>query len=395
MLKHISIVDDDYRITQFISVLAKKWGYAAKQYTDVLRFINIDHNPQEVIMLDLNMPVLDGLEVIRQLAQKKCRSALVLMTGHDERILRSAQILCKEYNLQCLDVFTKPIKISKLKNLLARFNQSLTPAVPPKIPPWLPDKYDLQRAMDNNELLLHFQPQVNIKSGLVNRVEALVRWLHPQHGLIYPDQFIPLAEQEGLIDQLTQQVIEMAVWEGQNWWGSGKGTKISINISAHNICNIGFFEYLIRMFHDNGLSTDQISLEITESQLMMKWGGALNTLTRLRMKGFSLSIDDFGTGYSSFSHLHKIPFSEIKIDKSFVMSMTQDPTARAIVESCVLLSHKLGMTCVAEGVESQQHLALLAAMGCDMAQGYYFARPMPAKELPAWLNHWHRQQCNG
>ncbi len=395
MLKHISIVDDDFQVTQFLSVFAKKWGYAAKQYTDVLNFLDVEHHPHEVIMLDLNMPNVDGVEVIRQLAQKKCRSALILMTGHDERILKSAQILCKEYNLQCLDILTKPINVSKLKKLLARFKQSREPQEPPRSAIWIPSKHDLTQALDNNELLLHFQPQVNINTGLVNRVEALVRWYHPQHGLIYPDRFIPLAEQEGLIDQLTQRVIEMAVWEGQAWWENNKEINISINISAHNICNYDFAEYLIRLFHDNKLPASQLSLEITESQLMMQWGASLDALTRLRMNGFSLSIDDFGTGYSSFSHLHKIPFSEIKIDKSFVMSMTQDATALAIVESCVLLSHKLGMTCVAEGVESQQHFAILESMGCNMAQGYYFARPMPATELLAWLSHWHGQRCHG
>ncbi len=395
MLKHISIVDDDSQVTQFISEFIKKWGYSAKQYTDVLSFLSLDHNSHEVIMLDLNMPNLDGVEVIRQLAKQKCRSALVLMTGHDERILKSAQILCKEYNLQCLDVFTKPIKISKLKNLLAQFNQSKNSDVSPPPPIWMPSKKDLEKALSNHELLLHFQPQVNLNTGLINRVEALVRWRHPQHGLIYPDRFIPLAEQEGLIDQLTQQVIEMAIWEWQAWWLDNKEMNVSINISAHNICNHDFPEYLIRLFHDNGLPASQLSLELTESQLMMQWGMSLDTLTRLRMNGFSLSIDDFGTGYSSFAYLHNIPFSEIKIDKSFVMAMMQDPTALAIVESCVQLSHKLDMTCVAEGVESQQHMAKLESMGCNMAQGYYLARPIPIKELLAWLNHWQRLRCNG
>jgi len=395
MLKHISIVDDDAQIARFIGTLANKWGYKSEQYTDVLSFLKKEYDPQDVILLDLCMPILDGVEVILQLAQKECRAGLILMTGQDERILKSAQTLCKEYQLHCLGGVTKPIKVPRLKTLLSGFSQFLPKKVDPQPPSWVPTKQDLQQALDNNELLLHFQPQVDIKSGLVNRVEALVRWHHPTHGLIYPDSFIALAEQEKLIDQLSERVIQMAIWEGQKWWQQGRNIEISVNISAHNICNFSFPEYLINYFQSHDLPPSLISLEITESQLMEKWGASLDTLTRLRMKGFALSIDDFGTGYSSFAHLHKIPFSEIKIDKSFVMNMTTDSTAKAIVESCIMLSHKLNMTCVAEGVESQQHLCLLASMGCDMAQGYYFARPMPANELTTWLNRQSREAHYG
>jgi len=386
MLKHISIVDDDAKITQFISTLVHKWGYETNQYTDVWSFLKKEHDPQDVILLDLCMPVLDGVEVIRKLAENRCQAGLILMTGQDERILKSAQSLCKEYQLHCLGGVAKPIKIPRLKTLLSGFSQFLPASVELQAPSWSPTKQDLKQALENDELLLHFQPQVDIKSGLVNRVEALVRWDHPVHGLIYPDSFIALAEQEKLIDQLSEKVIQMAIWEGQQWWQKGKNIEISVNISAHNICNFNFTENLINYFQDHDISSSLISLEITESQLMEKWSASLDSLTRLRMKGFALSIDDFGTGYSSFAHLHKIPFSEIKIDKSFVMNMTKDSTANAIVESCIMLSHKLNMTCVAEGVESQQHLCLLASMGCDMAQGYYYARPMPGNELNSWLN---------
>ncbi len=391
MFKHISIVDDDSQITQFISNLVQRWGYPSKQYTNIPRFLATAHNQDDLIILDLCMPELDGVEVIRELARKKCRSSLILMTGQNERILNAAQLLCKEYQLQCLGGFTKPIKVINLRELLDDFYQIRTPTVRQPDLVWLPNKHDLQQALDNKELLLHFQPQINIKTGLVDRVEALVRWLHPEHGLIYPDHFIALAEQENMINRLTEQVIEMAIMVGKNWWENGNSMKISVNISARNICNHAFPEYLSRLFHDNELSPSLISLEITKSQLMEQWGTSLDTLTRLRIKGFSLSIDDFGTGFSSFSNLHDIPFSEIKVDKSFVMNMTQDPTARAIVESCIMLSHKLNMTCVAEGVESQQHLNILADMGCDMAQGYYFAQPMPVKEVLAWIcphNNW-------
>jgi len=395
MLKHISIVDDDAQIARFIGTLANKWGYKSEQYTDVLSFLKKEYDPQEVILLDLCMPILDGVEVIRQLAKKECRAGLILMTGQDERILKSAQTLCKEYQLHCLGGVTKPIKVPRLKALLSGFSQFLPIKVDQQPASWVPTKQDLQQALDNNELLLHFQPQVDIKTGLVNRVEALVRWQHPTHGLIYPDSFIALAEQEKLIDQLSERVIQMAIWEGQKWWRQGREIEISVNISAHNTCNFSFPEYLINYFQSHDLSPSLISLEITESQLMEKWGASLDTLTRLRMKGFALSIDDFGTGYSSFAHLHKIPFSEIKIDKSFVMNMTKDSTAKAIVESCIMLSHKLNMTCVAEGVESHQHLCLLASMGCDMAQGYYFSRPMPANELTTWLNRQSREAHYG
>ena len=190
-------------------------------------------------------------------------------------------------------------------------------------------------------------------------MEALVRWLHPERGLIYPDEFIWLAEKEGLMEDLTRTVIDQSVHQEQQWQNNVKWICVSVNISAIDITSLKLPEQLAELLEANKLSPSKLTLEVTETALMGELVKSLDILTRLRMKGLGLSIDDFGTGYSSLSQLHRVPFTELKIDQSFVISMLEDEEARAIVKTCVMLGHELKMKVVAEGVESKEHLEIL------------------------------------
>jgi len=231
----------------------------------------------------------------------------------------------------------------------------------------------------------HFQPQINIQTEQIVGVEALVRWQHPQYGLIYPDKFISVVEKQGMMDQLTTQVINLAIKQISNLLEHRRNIPVSVNVSAENINSLSLPEYLSQLLHDNQLDPTMLVLEITETALMGELVTSLDILTRLRMKGFDLSIDDFGTGYSSLSHLHRIPFTELKIDQSFVKNLDSDDTSLAIIKTCILLGHELNMSVIAEGVESKEILQELQALGCDNAQGYYIARPMPGEQLMHWL----------
>jgi len=244
---------------------------------------------------------------------------------------------------------------------------------------------ELRQAIEADQLVLHYQPKLCLKTGLMYGVEALVRWPHAEHGLIPPDQFIPLAEKTNLIQSLTWWVLNTALRQCRAWQEAGLQLKVAVNLSAALLQDEALPAHVAELLESNGVNPAQLTLEITESALMADIKQATNNLERLHQMGVKISIDDYGTGYSSLAYLCQLPVSEIKIDKSFVLGFMTQPTNTAIVRSTIDLGHSLALQVVAEGVEDQQTWLGLAALGCDMAQGYHMARPMPAEKLLAWL----------
>jgi diguanylate cyclase (GGDEF)-like protein len=244
---------------------------------------------------------------------------------------------------------------------------------------------ELRRAIDQHELSLYFQPKVDYQLGRITCVEALVRWQHSQHGLLGPDQFVPLAEQTGLIRPLSAWVLEAALRQCHQWRQAGFDLAVAVNLSMRNLHDPEIPEMIRRLLARWGVPPARLVVEITESSLMADAARAMDVLTRLRDMGIGISIDDFGTGYSSLAYLKRLPVDELKIDKSFVLHMGSDENDAAIVRSTIGLAHDLGLTVVAEGVEDEAVWDLLGALGCDLVQGYYISRPQPAAELTAWL----------
>ena len=242
---------------------------------------------------------------------------------------------------------------------------------------------DLRRALDADELLLHYQPQIDLKTGQICGVEALIRWQHPSRGLVPPDEFIPIAEHTALIAPLTRKVLEMALKQVRAWLGAGYVIPVSVNLSARNLIDEEIHEEILDQLKTYGLPAELLQLEITESAIMADPTRARAMLIRLHEAGLRLSIDDFGAGYTSLGQLKDLPLAELKIDRSFVMSMEDDPANTLIVRSIVELSHNLGLTAVAEGVETESELATLVSYGCDIAQGYLFSRPLTPDALLA------------
>jgi diguanylate cyclase (GGDEF)-like protein/PAS domain S-box-containing protein len=245
---------------------------------------------------------------------------------------------------------------------------------------------ELRRAIADDELVLHFQPSIDLRTGDICGAEALVRWEHPTHGLTPPTEFIELAEVSGLIQPLTRWVLERAVRQICSWRDEGVHLPVAVNLSVRNLYDLELAPWLNSLLLDHGVEASMLTLEITESELMDDPLYAMEVLGKLKALGLSTSIDDFGTGYSSLAYLKNLPIDELKIDRSFVGSMVTDESDLTIVRSTIDLSHNLGLDVVAEGVEDGATLARLAELGCDRAQGYYLSRPVPADQLTAWLD---------
>ncbi len=386
----VYILDDELALVELHCEIAEMAGFEATGFTRASEFFAqvTRFTPGSILLLDLLMPEMDGIEVMRRLAQIPNPPAIILMSGHDVGILNSAEKLCRAHGFDVLASLSKPVSLQQLKSILQRYG-------PDKPTPTGEIRRihtgsqlgmeDLVYAIENEQLVLHFQPQIRLETGELSGVEALVRWRHPDLGIINLEHFIPQAEDNGLIAKITRWVINAAVKQEQLWTRQGLDVAVSVNISAADITSLVLPEQLAELLEHNELEPSRLTLEITESALMGELVTSLDILTRLRLKGFGLSIDDFGTGYSSLSQLHRVPFTELKIDRSFVANMIRDDEAHAIVKTCIMLGHELNMHIVAEGVESEYHLQQLKQLGCDIAQGYAIARPMPADELLFWV----------
>lgn len=260
---------------------------------------------------------------------------------------------------------------------------------PESVEPYVPDHLallgELREAIENNDLVLHYQPKVSFKTGKALGVEALLRWHHPIRGLIAPDRFIPLAERASLIHPLTLWVVEAALRQARDWRNAGTQLGIAINISAHDLQDPKFADLVTQLCAATGTPHRDVTFELTERSLMSDTARAKGTLLQLSKMGIGLSIDDFGTGYSALSYLQSLPVNEIKIDRSFIANFVADPRARRIVHAIIDLGQSLGVGVVAEGIETREAWDVLTDLGCDMGQGYHIGRPMVAHQLSHWL----------
>ena len=247
-----------------------------------------------------------------------------------------------------------------------------------------------ERALSENKLRMLYQPKVSLRDGRLTRVEALVRWEDEEHGPVSPSRFVPLAERHGLIDPLTEWGLRTTLRQWRRWREQGLDTKLAFNISAVSLQRLDFPDLVERMCRGLDVPTDRLVLELTEgaTQPLVK---LMDALTRFRIKGIGLAIDDFGTGYSSLSQLRQLPFTEVKIDRSFIAEVATARDSRLIVRTVVELAHGLGLIATGEGVETVEQLRVLAELGCDVAQGYLVSPPIEPDELQAWKEEFARR----
>ena len=384
------LVDDDYIMHRVTTVILNDLGISsvinAMSGQAALEILQENDDQIDVVICDLNMPEMDGVEFLRHLAQRNFSGSLILTSGEELRILRTVEKLAIEHDLQVLGVLEKPptpAKIGELLESLDQVQQEGTLVLVDAI-----SLVELKYAIEADQLDTYFQPKIDINSGRVVGVEALVRWNHPTKGVIRPNDFIPLAEENGVIGDLTDVVCHKALEYARQLKEMGHDLSIAINLSVDSLTNLEWPDRISGVLDQFGLESSRISFEVTESRLMGHLSIALDILNRLSLKRFNLSIDDFGTGYSSMEQLQRIPFSEFKIDRAFVHGAAREPAARAILESSVSLAKKLDMKVVAEGVENQQDWDLVAELGCDQVQGYFVSRPMPFTQLVEWLEEY-------
>jgi EAL domain-containing protein (putative c-di-GMP-specific phosphodiesterase class I) len=383
----ILVVDDDGEVGEFVCAVAQGMGYQCTATTDATTFLEKLAADITLVLLDLMMPGMDGIELLRLLGKRRCKAGIVLMSAVGKRIVESAEQLALVLDLSVVGHLQKPFLLGELEAVLQRFPApEASPAVHP-IHLFAIQKPELQGAIEHNEFVVYYQPQVDIKTGCVSGVEALVRWQHPKRGLIFPESFIGRMEKFGLIDELGWIVANCGMSEvGQFANGDGKTLKLSLNASVNSLRDLNFPDILVSIAKKHGVSPEDVTIEITETGLIREPVRTLDILTRLRMKKVKLSIDDFGAGYAMMQQFRNIPATELKIDKSFVQQMMDNDRDRIMVQKTIEMGHELGLQVMAEGVETQEQLDLLRSNGCDSAQGYLFSRPIPAGEMVNWLH---------
>jgi len=393
---HIYLVDDDEAYVNLMQAMVDAAGFNCTAYTSSASFLEAPITDCDLIILDLNMPEKDGIEVMRELTEKQLNPSFILISGFDERVLHSARQFAESKQLNVANILSKPIETEefidvlikvyaecKLAHLLKVTKQSKEIKII-KTPDDAITVDELKLAIETHELIVYIQPQVHFSNGALSGGEVLVRWQHPARGLVFPDQFIPLAEQYHLMGELTEVVILESIKAFKKIRAAGIDTQLSINLSAQNINDLTLPEKLGELLKDHAIAPEAFVLELTESAMLTDTSAALDIFNRLRMKGFLLSIDDFGTGDSSLKKLYQSPFSELKIDQHFVRRIEKDSDAISIVKICNLLAKEFKMHTVAEGVETQAIWDKLKALDCDIAQGYFIARPMPVIDFVNW-----------
>lgn len=342
-----------------------------------------------LIVCDLAMPQMDGVQFIEKLAVLAPRTPLVLVSGTNDKVLKLVEGLAHELELNLVGAFKKPMLAADVRRVLAR------PEIAPERGRAAPviDALQLREALARGQFEVYYQPIVQLAGGHLLGVEALMRWNHPLHGILGADHFIPLAERNGLIFSLTQRVAADAIAQLGIWHRAGPDSglppSVSLNISPHGVGPPGFPDDLAAAVVAEGLRPEQVTLELTETAIAES-SEATRFVSRVRLRGFHLAIDDFGTGHSGLGQLRRLPFTSLKIDKTFVSGTLQDREARAIVEAGVRLGRQLGLKTVAEGVEALEEWSTLDALGCDAAQGYWISPPIPADQIPDWIQRWRR-----
>ena len=387
----ILVIDDDQVVGEIVSALAKAMGLHCDVAKSPDSFFDLVAPETSLILLDLVMPEMDGIEILRLLGERKCKARIVLMSGINIRVIETAKKLAQTLGLTVVGHLQKPFPLSQLRDVLGTNLSPDAPRVPKEAPLIaIPDEQLIQ-AFERNEFVLYYQPQISMETGMVTGVEALSRWQHPELGLVFPDNFISRIETLGLMDRFCWITAERALHEVKQFEGpDGFLPRLAINVSVSSLRDLKFPDIFMDLAKKHDFPAERIVLEITESGLI-EFALALDVLTRLRMRNFQLSIDDFGTGYSMMKQLQNVPAIELKIDKTFVMNMHGNHSDLVMVEKIIEMGHELDMEVIAEGVETKDQLDSLRQKGCDGVQGYLFSRALPPAEMVRWLETYRSQ----
>jgi EAL domain-containing protein (putative c-di-GMP-specific phosphodiesterase class I)/CheY-like chemotaxis protein len=378
-------LDDDQLLGDVVLLVGREVGFDVTSTSQPEELEELLPQVQpDVIMVDLQMPRVDGVKVLRHLADRSVGAAILLVSGMDLRTIAGAEQYGKSRGLRMLGALQKPFSPEELMAKLASVKSAIAPLT----------AADLVKGMERNELQVYYQPTIQrFADGTwdVAAMEALVRWHHPEKGVLAPDSFIAMSEEEGLGRAITDYVIQCGVEQLKVWQATRLNIGLRVNLPAILIADVEFPDRLEALLVEQEVDPAALTVEITETAMLDKNPDTIDILTRMRVKNINLAIDDFGIGYSSLTQLFEMPFNEMKIDKSLVSRAPHSKEARIMIEALVDLAHKLNLTVCAEGVESKATLDFLSEVGCDSAQGYFISRPVTAKEIPRIISGWSLQ----
>jgi EAL domain-containing protein (putative c-di-GMP-specific phosphodiesterase class I)/FixJ family two-component response regulator len=389
--ERVLIIDDDPDVGRLLEMQVKATGREVRLTDDPEAFLAIHREwKPDFVVIDLVMPKMDGLDVLTHLSHDHCTASVVISSGMGGRVMDAARRFADANGLKIAGVLGKPHTQAELRAVFERDASPLAKKAAESAPAptsWRAAEFqsDFRAAVTGDQVSVAYQPKVDCKTGAVVGYEALARWTHPARGSISPDEFVPLAERFGLVSLLTERVMGEAL----RWFAGrehAEGVSIAINISAGEFDEPALDKRFVSACAEAGVDPGNVILEMTETSAMAEPARSLQLLTRLRLEGFHLSLDDFGTGYSSMLQLARLPFSELKVDRSFVMTALTSDESVIVIRSIIDLGHALGMKLTAEGVEDGTVLALLTDLGCDFAQGFHIARPMFPEVLEAWTS---------
>lgn len=377
-MSRLLVIDDDPDMCALVAQTATSVGFKATASTNFEQFKASLTPDTGVVVIDLMMPEVDGIEVLRYLSDRSCPAEIVLISGYDKKVLNVAAQLGATLGLDVRASLQKPLNLGLLRDALGKRGDGRRHS-PGSVVDRASgfDAETLRQAITNDELIVHYQPQVHIRTRTLAGFEALVRWQHPTLGLLPAAAFIQAFEASELIADLTWVVFKKVLADRQRATADAASVPVSVNMSALLLRDLGLPEKLQAVIFEHGGKPSDFVLEITESGLLRELHTALDILARIRLKGLHLSIDDFGTGYAMMHQLRRVPARELKLDMAFVQAMLADESADIILRKTLELAHDLDMSVVAEGVETAEQLERLARYGCDVAQGYLLGRPGP------------------
>jgi len=387
VLDHVLVVDDDPILRALAESRFRKRGartvLSANDGVQALDVLDMAQVEPGFLLCDLNMPNMDGIEFLRHLERRKFGGAIAILSGEHASVIALAESLAQTHKLNVVGKLQKPLKADKLDDLIAVAQQQSS--VPQPATSNIIGVSELKNAISSGQIVAYHQPKIALRTGQFAGTEALARWHHPEWGTVMPSLFISLAEQSGLIEQLTNSILKTAIADVAHWKAGHIHARCSINLSAVVLDNIDLPNEIASRVDAAGLERAQIILEITEGSILKKDAIPMEVLARLRLKGFDLSIDDFGTGHSNIETLRDFPFSELKIDQSFISAMETDAFANKSVHASVELGRQLGLRLVAEGVETKSVCDRVKQLGIDQVQGYFYGKPMPPETLARWI----------
>jgi len=341
--------------------------------------------PVDIVITDLDMPGMDGMEFIRHLGQHWRHVSLVVVSALDPPLVSSVGLMARAYGVKLLGAIEKPVNAAKLEQALALHSGADEHLERASL---VFSAGEIEKGLERGEFEAFFQPKVEMHSRRLTGAEANARWRHPQQGVIGPASFIESLESSGLIEELTRIMLRSAAHHCRLWRSAGTDATVSVNLSQASLSDLTVAARMRSIVESERVEPDHVIFEVTESVAAGDPGHALENLSRLRMMGFGLSIDDYGTGYSSMQRLSRVPFTELKIDQSFVRTAITEPSSRAVLESSLEMARKLRIDAVAEGVENQAQWNLLRELDCPLAQGYFVASPMDAGEFLDWVRRY-------